>query len=69
VCCVLLLCGVCFVPQLPGVQTVAVNLLLNSAVVTLDGTGTTGPRDVVEAIDDAGQGRLLGGGVECCGHG
>lgn len=66
--CVLLLCCVCvcLVPQLPGVQAVTVNLLLNSAMVTLDGSGTTGPRDVVEAIDDAGQGWLRVGG---CVHG
>lgn len=44
----------CFVLQLPGVQSVSVNLLLNSAMVTLDASGTTGPRDVIEAIDDAG---------------
>ena len=40
--------------QLPGVQSVSVNLLLNSAMVTLDRSGAAGPRDVIEAIDNAG---------------
>lgn len=40
--------------QLPGVKSVAVNLLLNSAMVILEASGATGPRDVIEAIDDAG---------------
>jgi hypothetical protein len=52
-CCATLCCAT-VVLQLPGVQSVSVNLLLNSAMVTLDASGTTGPRDVIEAIDDAG---------------
>lgn len=44
--------------QLPGVKSVAVNLLLNSAVVSLDASQATGPRDVIGAIDDAGKKEL-----------
>lgn len=40
--------------QLPGVRSVVVNLLTHGAAVTLDASGASGVRDVIDAITDAG---------------
>eukprot|EP00879_Flechtneria_rotunda_P008205 GHRR01008597.1.p1 GENE.GHRR01008597.1~~GHRR01008597.1.p1 ORF type:complete len:1246 (+),score=514.64 GHRR01008597.1:1407-5144(+) len=40
--------------QLPGVQSVAVSLLTHQATVSYDTSGPTGPRDIIEAVQDIG---------------
>jgi copper chaperone CopZ len=40
--------------QLPGVQSVSVSLLTQQATVVYDTAAPTGPRDVLEAIEDVG---------------
>jgi hypothetical protein len=40
--------------QLPGVECVSVSLLTQQATVVYNAAGGTGPRDVLEAIEDVG---------------
>lgn len=54
-CCVILshlLC--CAVLQLPGVVSVSVSLLTQQASVVYEPSGPTGPRDILDTIQDAG---------------